>query len=821
MKMRFSKILQISALIFMMSSFVYSYDYGDGRYYCHSRFTEGNVYIQRANDAEISELSRNMPIMAGDRIWTEDGRAEIQFDDGSIINLDAGTKIDFEAIGDSIGRYEDSTLIKLWAGSIYATIFHDRDSSQNLQVQTMAGSISLLNRGSYRIDLGDDYSLRLTVFDGLAEVSNNRETAMVRSGQRLFLEPGDQIMDPVDFANAEIDEFSEWVMERTSHFSQTKSVQYVDDTLDYLVDEMDDYGDWRYSDDYDSYIWIPRTTYVYNDWRPYYNGDWVWTPHGWTFVSYDPWGWTTYRYGRWDWSPWGWCWIPGYRYSPAWVHWEIGYDYIGWAPMGYYNYPVSRYAWKDYPRGFKPRHGGVDIDVNTWTVVHKGKFGKETISKIAIPKADISKIDRKNAKTISADFAEKGFADRKINYTVAKSNVKNPVFRDLPEGAYNKLIKKNTSTGTSYSWSSTKQSSTSTTTGTYKKLDGSKSTGKYIYKSGGSQYYKKGSYESSGSKSGVTKDKSSYSRSRESSSSSSSSSSSKSSPTKSSSGSSSTSSPVKKKGDSVDLSSGWNSQSDNNNSVYRYTKRYTASSNNYSTKSDNVQKQSYTGQTKRSYEGNTNNPAKDKGESATRKSAYLYTVRDATSSDNHNEESIKYYNDQKPWNTGKTKSNTSSTWNTERAKRSYEGTQNNQINDRGNSSSNKWKYLFTVKGGNSSVTYDRYSNESGNVIMYRNNDKTRYDESSGNSSQDYKRTDHSNPYYSGGYQGKSENNSSSNNQYSKSNDKPSYKHGSSTYHGSSTPKHDSSYSKSSSSSSTYNAPSSNHGSSSISVKKKH
>jgi hypothetical protein len=77
-------------------------------------------------------------------------------------------------------------------------------------------------------------------------------------------------------------------------------------------------------------------------WRPYCDGEWVWTDCGWYWQSNEPWGWACYHYGSWYADPaMGWVWVPGTEWAPAWVTWRSGGGYIGWAPMPPPGLPVA------------------------------------------------------------------------------------------------------------------------------------------------------------------------------------------------------------------------------------------------------------------------------------------------------------------------------------------------------------------------------------------------------------------------------------------------------------------------------------------------
>jgi hypothetical protein len=105
-------------------------------------------------------------------------------------------------------------------------------------------------------------------------------------------------------------------------------------------------------------VWQPA---VLSDWRPYTNGQWIWTDRGWMFDSDEPFGWVVYHYGEWTQiGSLGWVWVPGNEWSPARVNWSSGNDYVCWAPM-----PPPQGSCPDvYQPGYE----------NYWTVVPAPQF---------------------------------------------------------------------------------------------------------------------------------------------------------------------------------------------------------------------------------------------------------------------------------------------------------------------------------------------------------------------------------------------------------------------------------------------------------------
>ncbi|MEI6607762.1 MAG: DUF6600 domain-containing protein, partial [Verrucomicrobiota bacterium] len=108
-----------------------------------------------------------------------------------------------------------------------------------------------------------------------------------------------------------------------------------------FYDSLAAYGSWLETPTY-GYVWQPAAVRSAG-WRPYLDGRWVCTNHGWTWLSNEPFGWACYHYGRWALlHERGWIWVPGDQWAPAWVCWRGSNTHIGWAPL-----PPETLGWRD------------------------------------------------------------------------------------------------------------------------------------------------------------------------------------------------------------------------------------------------------------------------------------------------------------------------------------------------------------------------------------------------------------------------------------------------------------------------------------------
>ena len=108
-----------------------------------------------------------------------------------------------------------------------------------------------------------------------------------------------------------------------------------------FYDSLTPYGAWLETPDY-GYVWQPAAVRAVG-WRPYLDGSWACTNHGWTWISNEPFGWACYHYGRWArLREHGWIWVPGDQWAPAWVCWRGSGSHIGWAPL-----PPETIGWRN------------------------------------------------------------------------------------------------------------------------------------------------------------------------------------------------------------------------------------------------------------------------------------------------------------------------------------------------------------------------------------------------------------------------------------------------------------------------------------------
>jgi len=336
----------------------------------HLSLVEGNVSLDREGRSESAV--ENVPLLDGDRIRTEGGRAEIILGDGSILHLDRSTTAELLA-GD---------LIRLLQGRIIVVSIGARDPSRAVryQIDTPSASVQTNGPGEYRLTAAGPEgasTTQLAVVRGSATLGNDAGSVEVRAGERSVANETDAPSRPQYFNSARADEFDRWSANRRDEQIGTTSSRYLPEELGPYSGTFDRYGTWR-QESSNGYVWFPR---VSTGWRPYSVGYWR-NYDNWDsfWVARDPWGWPTHHYGRWGFSVGlGWYWIPARSWASAFVYWALGGDYVSWCPLGWNDSPVFG-NW-----GLRGVYVGLHDGWRGWTVIPRRHFGSAVFaSHIAI-----------------------------------------------------------------------------------------------------------------------------------------------------------------------------------------------------------------------------------------------------------------------------------------------------------------------------------------------------------------------------------------------------------------------------------------------------
>src|ERR1043166_3625315 len=161
--------------------------------------TEGVAFIER--DGRVESTPLNMPLVAGDRLRTTEGRMEVRFADGSALDLDARTAIDMQS----------ATLLRLMGGRVRLTV--RTMPSTAWRIDSPAGSARLEDIGEYRLTLiagsrpvETDVQLELAVVRGSAEIFTDHGQTPVLAGERAYARAALLPSNPYPFNSAVTDD---------------------------------------------------------------------------------------------------------------------------------------------------------------------------------------------------------------------------------------------------------------------------------------------------------------------------------------------------------------------------------------------------------------------------------------------------------------------------------------------------------------------------------------------------------------------------------------------------------------------------------------
>jgi hypothetical protein len=304
-------------------------------------YLSGEVSFAPAGENDWVEAHRNRPLTTGDKLYTNNGRAELGIGTSSIV-LDSSSNMDFLTLNDQM------TQIELTQGSLSINV-RKLHSGEVYEVDTPTIAFVADQVGSYRIDV-DPNGQTTTV-----SVRRGAGDAIGEGGTRVRVDEGQRVVfnDPQlrDYQTVDLrgnDNFDTYVQERVARYERAPARRYVSEEV-VGYEDLDENGSWEDAPEY-GHVWYPSG--VASDWAPYHDGSWAWQdPYGWTWVDNSSWGFAPFHYGRWAYVGSRWGWVPGPVdvrpvYAPALVAFVGGGGFgvsvsvgggggpIGWFPLG-------------------------------------------------------------------------------------------------------------------------------------------------------------------------------------------------------------------------------------------------------------------------------------------------------------------------------------------------------------------------------------------------------------------------------------------------------------------------------------------------------
>ena len=269
---------------------------------------EGAVVVDRNSGQGYENGFLNMPIVQGMKVATkDDGRAEIEFEDGSTLRIGPKSTLEFSALGlrDSGARFS-TVIVEVGLAYVNYTDKHPGDEFtvlfQNETVHPKAAAHFRVDVQATRVVLASfNGDLQVEGPSGNIEVEKNR-SAIFDLAENNKYTLAKEIEDlPLDA----------WDKSQT-RYEQTYANKGSKNNYPYSygVSDLNYYGNYYNVPGY-GMMWQPYFTGV--GWDPFMDGAWMFYPGaGYMWVSSYPWGWMPYRYGNWAFVPgYGYMWAPG------------------------------------------------------------------------------------------------------------------------------------------------------------------------------------------------------------------------------------------------------------------------------------------------------------------------------------------------------------------------------------------------------------------------------------------------------------------------------------------------------------------------------
>lgn len=310
---------------------------------------QGAVQVLNGANVAFSQAQVNMPVVQGMKLITaEDGRAEIQFEDGSVARVTPNSSVTLTVLS----RNADGSTATVIQADTGLTFYELNGRGGQYTVRFGQDNIVPIDSSIFRVDL-DSIPAALAVMHGSVHVSDDENLALdVHTNQtaRFDTQNADeyQILQSVT-ANS----WDQWNSDRDEALAEldenaTEARASTGNPDNPAWSDLDASGDWYNVPGYGE-GWSPSS--VGQDWDPYGVGSWGYygSGIGYTWISGYSWGWWPYHCGAWSWfDGFGWMWFPG----------NCGWGGIG-VGGGFYPYGVIWRVPPGYRYPLRPVHNPV------------------------------------------------------------------------------------------------------------------------------------------------------------------------------------------------------------------------------------------------------------------------------------------------------------------------------------------------------------------------------------------------------------------------------------------------------------------------------
>ena len=302
-------------------------------------YVEGTVQILDDSGVVFDQAHANMPVTQDMHLKTgADGRAEVQFEDGSVARITPNSAIDFVQL-QRTSEGNTITTLQAVAGLTYYE-FNNRGGTYSVRFGSY--TVAATKSSVFRITL-DQNPAQVAVMRGAVHIDTGNDGGLdVQTSQTASLDMKDTASYDVA-QNITADSWDQWNSDRDQQLGQLGARATMARAMGGNPDEpgwndLDAAGNWYDIPGY-GMGWTPSG--IGAGWDPFGSGYWGYYPSwGYTWISGYSWGWLPYHCGAWNYfnSP-GWMWFPGN---------------CGWGAFGNGWYPTTT-VWNCPPNYILPK----------------------------------------------------------------------------------------------------------------------------------------------------------------------------------------------------------------------------------------------------------------------------------------------------------------------------------------------------------------------------------------------------------------------------------------------------------------------------------